>query len=49
MDKRQKEELVLLNRTESENSHFSDNDENNNNNNNESNISFNSENGQEND
>jgi len=48
LDKRQKEELVLLNRTESENSHFSDNDENNNNEN-QNDISFNSENGQEND
>lgn len=45
LDKRQKEELALLNRTESENSHFSDVDQNNNNND----ISYNSENGQEND
>ena len=44
LDKRQKEELILMKRTESENSQNSDIDENNNN---ENDISYNSENDQE--
>ena len=44
LDKRQKEELELMKRTESENSQYSDIDENNNN---ENDISYNSENDQE--
>ena len=44
LDKRQKEELELMKRTESENSQYRDIDENNNN---ENDISYNSENDQE--
>ena len=44
LDKRQKEELILMKRTESENSQYSNIDENNNN---ENDISYNSENDQE--